>query len=172
MSSPADASAWARPSKSSTGSTETAVSDSPDIPAADGSVQQVAASVLPSVVKINVTGAQGAGSGSGIVLSETGEILTNNHVVEVADGSGRISVSFSDGTTAPVEQLLRRRVHLGRARRFVHAPRGHGEGSPSIQPTVAMTSAQPVRNSPEEFHSTRCVPPGDSIRMSRAAPPY
>jgi putative serine protease PepD len=66
-------------------------------------VQQVAASVLPSVVKINVTGAQGAGSGSGIVLSESGEILTNNHVVEVADGSGRISVSFSDGTTAPAE---------------------------------------------------------------------
>jgi putative serine protease PepD len=86
-----------------TGSTGTAVSDSPDIPAAEGSVQQVAASVLPSVVKINVTGAQGAGSGSGIVLSESGEILTNNHVVEVADGSGRISVSFSDGTTAPAE---------------------------------------------------------------------
>jgi putative serine protease PepD len=66
-------------------------------------VQQVAASVLPSVVKINVTGAQGAGSGSGIVLSDTGEILTNNHVVEVADGSGRISVNFSDGTAAPAE---------------------------------------------------------------------
>jgi putative serine protease PepD len=86
-----------------TGSTGTAVSDSPDIPAAEGSVQQVAASVLPSVVKINVTGAQGAGSGSGIVLSDTGEILTNNHVVEVADGSGRISVNFSDGTAAPAE---------------------------------------------------------------------
>src|SRR5690606_19311799 len=45
-----------------------------------GSVQEVAASVLPSVVKINVRGGSegrpeaGAGSGSGIVLSEDGEI--------------------------------------------------------------------------------------------------
>jgi putative serine protease PepD len=85
------------------GSTQTAVSDSPDIPAAEGSVQQVAESVLPSVVKINVTGAQGAGSGSGVILSETGEILTNNHVVEVAESGGRISVNFSDGSSAPAE---------------------------------------------------------------------
>ena len=63
-----------------------------------GSVQQVASSVLPSVVKINVSGAQGAGSGSGIILSSDGEILTNNHVVAVAGQGGQISVSFNDGT--------------------------------------------------------------------------
>ena len=56
--------------------------------------------VLPSVVKINVTGAAGSGSGSGIILSEDGEILTNNHVVEVAADGGEMSVSFDDGTTA------------------------------------------------------------------------
>ncbi len=66
-------------------------------PAAD-SVEGVAKSVLPSVVKINVKGQQGEGSGSGIILSSDGEILTNNHVVEVAAQGGDISVNFNDGT--------------------------------------------------------------------------
>ncbi|WP_084596871.1 S1C family serine protease [Nocardioides aequoreus] len=66
----------------------------------DGTVESVADAVLPSVVKVNVVGQEGAGSGSGIVLSEDGEILTNNHVVEGAEGDGAISVSFNDGTTA------------------------------------------------------------------------
>ncbi|GAA4378407.1 S1C family serine protease [Nocardioides caricicola] len=81
------------------------VVDTPDSPAADGSVEAVAEKVLPSVVKLNVTGAQGAGSGSGIVLSSDGEILTNNHVVEVAADGGEITVLFNDGTTAPAEIL-------------------------------------------------------------------
>ena len=51
-------------------------------------------------MKINVAGAQGAGSGSGIILSSDGEILTNNHVVEAAGDGGSISVAFSDGSTA------------------------------------------------------------------------
>ena len=71
-----------------------------DPPAAQGSVEDVAARVLPSVVKINVTGQQGAGSGSGIILTSDGTILTNNHVVEVAGESGKITVDFADGTTA------------------------------------------------------------------------
>jgi putative serine protease PepD len=71
-----------------------------DTPAAEGSVEEVAARVLPSVVKIDVTGQQGAGSGSGIILTSDGTILTNNHVVEVAGDTGRITVDFADGTTA------------------------------------------------------------------------
>jgi putative serine protease PepD len=71
-----------------------------DIPAAAGSVEDVAARVLPSVVKIDVTGQRGAGSGSGIILTSDGTILTNNHVVEVAGDSGRITVDFADGATA------------------------------------------------------------------------
>ena len=67
-------------------------------PAAD-SVEAVAKSVLPSVVKINVQNAQEQGSGSGIVISSDGEILTNNHVASVAGQGGQISVSFNDGTT-------------------------------------------------------------------------
>jgi putative serine protease PepD len=68
-------------------------------------VEQVAAKVLPSVVKIDVEGAQGAGSGSGIILSSDGEILTNNHVVELAGQGGSISVDFNDGTRAPAEVI-------------------------------------------------------------------
>jgi putative serine protease PepD len=67
-----------------------------DDPAGD-SVEKVAASVLPSVVKINVRGSQGEGSGSGIIISSDGEILTNNHVASVGEG-GEMSVSFNDGT--------------------------------------------------------------------------
>jgi putative serine protease PepD len=63
-------------------------------------VEAVAKAVLPSVVKINVEGPQGSGSGSGIVLSSNGEILTNNHVAEVAENGGKMSVSFNDGSTA------------------------------------------------------------------------
>jgi putative serine protease PepD len=68
-----------------------------------GSAEAVAEAVLPSVVKINVAGAAGSGSGSGIILSEDGEILTNFHVVEVAENGGRIVVNFNDGSTAPAE---------------------------------------------------------------------
>lgn len=76
------------------------VADSDD-PAADGSVEQVAAAVLPSVVKLDVSNGQEAGSGSGIILTSDGQILTNNHVAEVAGEGGTITVSFSDGTHAP-----------------------------------------------------------------------
>ncbi|GAB7002986.1 hypothetical protein JCM18899A_04570 [Nocardioides sp. AN3] len=68
--------------------------------APSGSVQAVAQSVLPSVVKIEVAGSQEAGSGSGIILTSDGTILTNNHVVEVAGDSGQIRVDFNDGSTA------------------------------------------------------------------------
>jgi putative serine protease PepD len=71
-----------------------------DAPAPQGSVEQVAAGVLPSVVKIDVSSSQGQGSGSGIILSSDGLILTNNHVVALARGGGELAVSFNDGTTA------------------------------------------------------------------------
>ena len=77
-------------------------SDDGEDPAPTGSPEAVAASVLPSVVQITVLGAGGdGGSGSGIILSEDGEILTNEHVVSVAEGGGRMTVSFDDGTFAP-----------------------------------------------------------------------
>src|SRR3954447_5958378 len=81
--------------------TTSQVVDTPDSPAPSGSVEAVAAKVLPSVVKIDVSGSQGSGSGSGIILSSDGQILTNNHVVELASGDGgTLRVTFNDGTQA------------------------------------------------------------------------
>ncbi|MFF4190326.1 S1C family serine protease [Nonomuraea sp. NPDC001831] len=61
------------------------------------STAEVAERVQPSVVMI-----QGqTGEGSGVVLSEDGLILTNNHVVVGASqGGGQMTVKFSDGKTA------------------------------------------------------------------------
>jgi putative serine protease PepD len=88
--------------QATTTSTSTSADTAADIPAAPagGNIEQVAAAVLPSVVKINVTGQTESGSGSGIVLSKDGDILTNNHVVAVAGKSGTITVNFNDGSTA------------------------------------------------------------------------
>ncbi|MFN8191424.1 MAG: trypsin-like peptidase domain-containing protein [Nocardioidaceae bacterium] len=72
---------------------------------ATGSVEQVASAVLPSVVKIDVAGSTEAGSGSGIILSSDGEILTNNHVVEIAGDGGSIEVLFNDGSHASAKVL-------------------------------------------------------------------
>ncbi len=66
-------------------------------------VEQVAEAVLPSVVRLDVAGEEGSGSGSGVIISSDGRILTNNHVAEVAEGGGSITISFSDGSTAPAE---------------------------------------------------------------------
>jgi putative serine protease PepD len=88
----------------SVASTVANVVDQGDTEAVEGSVEAVAAEVLPSVVKIDVTTESGAGSGSGIVLDTDGRILTNNHVVEGASG-GTVRVSFHDGTTAEAEVL-------------------------------------------------------------------
>jgi putative serine protease PepD len=88
-----------------TGVRTASTADAPSDPTLDGSVEAVAEKVLPSVVKIDVSGSQGSGSGSGIILTEDGQILTNNHVVEVADGGGSLRVTFSDGTHADAEVL-------------------------------------------------------------------
>lgn len=71
----------------------------------DGTVEKVAAQVLPSVVKINVTGQSGSGSGSGVILRADGTILTNNHVVAVAGSSGTITVNLNDGRTVKAKVL-------------------------------------------------------------------
>ena len=85
--------------------TTSKVVDQGDRPAPAGSVEEVAAKVLPSVVKIEVAGAQGEGSGSGIILTSDGTILTNNHVVEVAGQGGSIRVDFNDGSHATAKIL-------------------------------------------------------------------
>ncbi|MFC5380662.1 S1C family serine protease [Aquipuribacter nitratireducens] len=70
-----------------------------------GSVSQIAAAVLPSVVSILVEGDTGQGTGSGFVIDAEGLVLTNNHVV-VAGGSepaDDIMVELSDGSQVAAE---------------------------------------------------------------------
>ncbi|NLU68022.1 trypsin-like peptidase domain-containing protein [Streptomyces sp. HNM0574] len=65
-----------------------------------GSVSDVAAKVSPSVVEIEAASGTGESTGSGVVISEDGEILTNHHVVAGAD---RVKLTFSDGRTATAD---------------------------------------------------------------------
>jgi len=59
----------------------------------------VAAKVVPSVVTISATAGQSGGTGSGVILSQDGYVLTNTHVVTLdgQSGSAKISVTTSDG---------------------------------------------------------------------------
>jgi putative serine protease PepD len=82
-------------SVTSTGATNVTVND----PQTATDVTAVASKVSPSVVTINVTGSQEAGTGSGVILSDDGYVLTNTHVVTLdgETGSGSVSVTTNDG---------------------------------------------------------------------------
>jgi putative serine protease PepD len=70
---------------------------------AAGTIAGVAQRVLPSVVSIQVRGADGAGTGSGFVVRSDGYIVTNNHVVAGAGDGGTITVVFPDGSHEPAK---------------------------------------------------------------------
>ncbi|MFP1626196.1 S1C family serine protease [Streptomyces sp. 5K101] len=59
-----------------------------------GTVAGVAQAVSPSIVEINATSAAGQSTGSGVIITSGGEIVTNNHVVS---GAETIKVRLSDG---------------------------------------------------------------------------
>ncbi|CAN5792727.1 hypothetical protein BH20ACT7_BH20ACT7_06860 [soil metagenome] len=68
-------------------------------------VEAVAAAVLPAVVQIELRSGdaqetRASGNGSGVIYRSDGHILTNNHVVEQADG---LRVKFADGEIARAE---------------------------------------------------------------------
>lgn len=77
-----------------------------------GSIEQVAAKVVPSVVKLETDMGRQSEEGSGIILTADGLILTNNHVVAAAKPGGppppagapapppvQTKVTYADGTT-------------------------------------------------------------------------
>ncbi|MEU9333781.1 trypsin-like peptidase domain-containing protein [Streptomyces sp. NPDC048290] len=59
-----------------------------------GTVAGVAAAVSPSIVEINATTSAGTSTGSGVIITADGEIITNNHVVA---GASQVQVTTDDG---------------------------------------------------------------------------
>src|SRR4051812_9623463 len=73
----------------------------PGITRKPGSVSDIAASVTPAVVSIEVRVGEAGATGSGVVIDgKNGYIVTNNHVVSGADGvnGAEIRAVFSDGS--------------------------------------------------------------------------
>lgn len=68
--------------------------------APEGSVEQVAAATLPSVVSLQVTSRTTVGEGSGSIISSDGLVLTNHHVVAEAENTNAaIQVTLNDERT-------------------------------------------------------------------------
>ncbi len=60
----------------------------------------IAAALSPAVVQITVKTGSGTATGTGVILTADGQILTNYHVVSGAVNGGRATVPFHDGRTA------------------------------------------------------------------------
>ncbi|MEV5124361.1 trypsin-like peptidase domain-containing protein [Streptomyces decoyicus] len=63
-------------------------------------VSGVAKAVSPAIVEIKAQTGSGESTGSGVVITGDGEIVTNNHVVA---GANTVSVTFSDGSRKTAE---------------------------------------------------------------------
>ncbi|MEU3738959.1 trypsin-like peptidase domain-containing protein [Streptomyces sp. NPDC032198] len=111
---------------------------------AKDSVAGIAASSLPGVVTLHVSGDEAQGTGTGFVLDGKGHILTNNHVVEPAGTGGEISVTFSGGETAKAEVIGRDAgydlavVKVSGVRGLKPLPLGNSENVQVGDPVVAI----------------------------------
>jgi putative serine protease PepD len=65
-----------------------------------GSIAAIAAAVSPSVVEITATLSNGTSTGSGVIITSGGEVITNNHVIS---GATSIKVQTSDGKSYTAE---------------------------------------------------------------------
>lgn len=74
-----------------------------NVPQAGGlSLQQIYENTIDSVVSISCTLNNGTSSGTGVVISENGYIVTNCHVVE---GARSVTVLFTDGRNLPARTV-------------------------------------------------------------------
>lgn len=67
-----------------------------------GTVSGVAAALAPTIVEIGATSTAGESTGSGVVITSDGEIVTNNHVIA---GATSIKVTLSTGRTYTADVL-------------------------------------------------------------------
>lgn len=83
------------------GATQVTVNDPDNVNQTTG----IAAKTLPSVVTISASSSNGGGTGSGVVLSEDGYVVTNTHVVTLdgATGDAALRVTTSDGKVYDAE---------------------------------------------------------------------
>ncbi|WSG28751.1 trypsin-like peptidase domain-containing protein [Streptomyces europaeiscabiei] len=65
-----------------------------------GTVSGVATAVSPSIVEISATSNAGESTGSGVIITSDGEIITNNHVIS---GASQIKVTTSNGKSYTAE---------------------------------------------------------------------
>jgi len=70
-------------------------------------ITAVADSAMPSVVSLEVIGQTGAGSGSGVIISDDGYAITNAHVVSFGSQEPRIRVTMADGRLFPASVVGR-----------------------------------------------------------------
>ncbi|MGW8600302.1 S1C family serine protease [Streptomyces sp. NPDC055893] len=65
-----------------------------------GTVAGVAEAVSPSIVEISASSDSGKSTGSGVIITSDGEIITNNHVIS---GASEITVQLSNGKSYRAE---------------------------------------------------------------------
>jgi putative serine protease PepD len=84
----------------------------PPLDADNGNISAVAQQLLPSTVQILAGEIEGDGAtGSGFVLDRRGHVITNNHVVAEATGSGEIQVVDHEGRQLDAEIVGRSPVY-------------------------------------------------------------
>jgi putative serine protease PepD len=113
-----------------------------------GSVAGVAARILPSVVSVDVKTSTGGDTGSGIVLSRSGYIMTNNHVISaVHSESGKLTVVLPNKTTVgativghpdPVDDIAV--IKVAASQSFTPAALGNSNDLTVGDPVIAVGS--------------------------------
>ena len=87
-------------SKSNSGLTIKATSQAPGAAILPNgmSIPKLVQRVLPSIVSIKVTGQGSEDQGTGMIITSTGLVVTNNHVIAASIGGGTITVTRSGST--------------------------------------------------------------------------
>ncbi|MDX3853255.1 S1C family serine protease [Streptomyces sp. AK02-01A] len=87
---------------SATGGSSTTISGTTVSQSSSGTVAGVAQAVSPSIVEINAASSGGQSTGSGVIITSDGQIITNNHVIA---GASSIKVQLSSGKTYDAQVL-------------------------------------------------------------------